>query len=411
LYTADANALLGDISKRRPLDKATGDYYQQASVLYREVGVIRPLASLNNSLGWHHFYNAPEKAMGHFQEAYAGHSRIGNILGMATSSGSMALLQFDRGEPDEAAARLKDSLAYYEKGGYLAGASAAAHNLGTIYYQLGRYETALTYFDRSLEIKRQLGTLMELFLTIGSVGVVKIEVGDYGEARRQLEEALHFFEESGPESELLVVLWELARLAARTGHFSEAEANLERVRQLARGGENPNWRALPISTALLARLYHYRGQEAQALTYFEEAKEYFEHYRQPFDEARFLLLPKAALWVGQNKLEAAQGLIEQIRPLQAGDSAIVLNSMLLEVRIAHAGGRMEDARAILASLVPHPERPSDPALIQYELFHLKRNRQEAELALSLFKNLTAKTPDISYQEQLQELELFLETAD
>jgi tetratricopeptide (TPR) repeat protein len=245
------------------------------------------------------------------------------------------------------------------------------------------------------------------------MGIVKMELGDYAQARRLLEEALHFFEESGPESERLVVLWELAYLAIRMGQFKEAEENLERVRRLARANGTADWRALAVSTALMGLLFYYRHEDGQALAYFEEADGYFQKYRQPVDEARYLLLPKATILLDQGEREAAEILLNRVRPLQtrSGDNPIVLRLRLLEARIAHTGGRSQAAREILASLEAHPERPSDPALIQYELFQVTRSREHAELALTLFEKLAADTPDVRYQERSRELALFLNTAD
>ncbi len=406
LYTAEANALLGDISKRLPLEEETEQYYRRAMATFRELGQVRLLASLNNSMGWLLLHNLPEEALACFQEALKGHSRIGNKLGIASSSSAMAIVQFDKGETVGAVDRLKDSLRHFEEGGYLSGASATAHNLGKILYTLGQYGESLSFYHQSMVIKRRLGRLGPAFLTLGGIGVVQIERGNYRLSYQVLGEAIGFFEEANLESELLVLSWELSHLLIRMGRFMEAETNLTRVLRLGRKEGKSNVRALAIGTGLMGLLYQYMGDGERALSYFEEAGGYFQTYKRPIDEARYMLLPMGMALVEQERLDEARRLLERVRPLEAkvGMNPIVLGMAVLEARVEFAAGRRKQALEILNRARGNEERPMDAAVLAYERWRVSGGRADGEGALTLHKSLAAQIPDVLLRERLKHLE-------
>ena len=410
-YVAEANNLLGDISKRLPLEKTTETYYLLAERDYLASGEIRALAANYNSLGWFFIHDDPERALDYFQKAYKGHSEEGNKLGMAVSSGSIASIQFDKGNTTEALHQLKESHKLFKEGGYLGGVSSTANNLGIFQHVLGRYNEALSFFNLSLEIKNRLGQLSQRFLTLSHIGVVHIELGDYQTAGQYLEEALHFYEENSPQFPLLVTLWEQAHLFIRTGQFELAETNLKRVREIAQNDSPGQLRTLAISTSLLGLLHKYRKENDRALAYFEEATSYFQDYRNPIDEARYALLPMASLLVEQGKLDTAETLLAKIRPLQErlNKNPIVLEMNILQARIEHARGHTHTARKILADIIPNEERPSDPAAIQYEQWRLTQSKTNAQKALSLYEKLVTTSPNIIFLQRVNELEKFLQS--
>ncbi|OHV28588.1 hypothetical protein CC117_30365, partial [Parafrankia colletiae] len=192
---------LGDIAQGRGDYAAAEGSYQQALILFEEIGDRAGVAASFLQLGriaeLRSNYAAAEDS---YQQALVVFKELGDHVGVAKGYSQLGTIAQLRGDYTAAEGLHERSMAVFGDLGDLGDRAARAiclHQLGIIAQERGDYEVAEGRYQQALAIFEELGDRAGVARGFGQLGVVAYLRGDYEVAEGSFQQALAIFEEIG----------------------------------------------------------------------------------------------------------------------------------------------------------------------------------------------------------------------
>jgi serine/threonine protein kinase/tetratricopeptide (TPR) repeat protein len=224
-----ANELSGAMAEARA-------HYQEALVIYREIGDRRGEGAALSGLGTlHRKQGRMEEARVQFDAALAIHREVGNQRSEGCVLASLGLFHYHQGRMEEARSCLEAALAIFVEVGDRRSAYMAYFGLGNVSLDQGRTERARACFDEALAISRDVRDRRGEGAIICSLGNLDVEMGRMEEARARYEAALAIHRAVGDARFEGIVLGNLGIVDRDAGRVEMARRHFEAALRIHRG--------------------------------------------------------------------------------------------------------------------------------------------------------------------------------
>ena len=163
--------------------EAAKQSWQEALVLYQEIGDHQKEAELLNSLGIAYFFTGQYQiAIDYCQQSLKIQKEISDRTGEADSLINIGNAFYSSGKYDVAIDYYQKSLVIKKDIGERRGEATALMNIGNALYSTAKYETAIDYYQKSLAIQEEIADRKEEAKSKGNLGAAYIALGEYKKA-------------------------------------------------------------------------------------------------------------------------------------------------------------------------------------------------------------------------------------
>ena len=313
-------------------------YYEQASIIFRDVRESRKLIDVLDSLGNAYTkLGECQKALFYYKQALDACEQINDIKSRSDLLNNRGVALRTLGRYQEALEHFQEACKTDQQVGNRVGLAFSLSNLGQVYRLLGIPDQALVYYHQAHEVFKALESSAEQGIMKRLIGSIYREQGELELARTYLEAALHYAHTSSARAEEAECLRELGELAYAQNDHDHALKLLERALQI--GQELGLALTLARSWLALSKIHLDRRNYQGALQASEEAIKLVQEHE----------------WAGE----------------------IVIHAHYYRYRALHALGRPEAAdalRAAQAELLKTAHHITDDSLRQ-SFFALPLHRQ------------------------------------
>jgi CHAT domain-containing protein/tetratricopeptide (TPR) repeat protein len=193
--------------------------------------------------------------------------------------------------------------------------STSLNNIGLVQRESGEYSKALETLDKALAIDRKLGSRWAMAYDLRNIGQTRLKMGDAAAALQQFSEAAGMAADIGDKVNLAKIYLASGDAEAELKH-SSAEASYRKALEIADALllREVRWRAL----FGLARLQSRAGDQAKALTSYQQALETVEGLRA---EIKLDQLKDGFL---ADKMDVYSGLVSLLVDLKRSDEAFAV---------------------------------------------------------------------------------------
>jgi tetratricopeptide (TPR) repeat protein len=189
---------LGDIALRRSDHQAARDAYEQALSLHRQIGNITGEATCIQSLGDIALRRADHQAARDaYEQALPLYRQIGAILGEANCIQSLGEIALRRSDHEAARKAYEQALPLYRQIGAILGEANCIHSLGDIALYRFDDEAACNSYDEALQLYHQVGDILGEANCIQRLGDSALHRLDHEAARKAYEQALPLYRQVG----------------------------------------------------------------------------------------------------------------------------------------------------------------------------------------------------------------------
>jgi tetratricopeptide (TPR) repeat protein len=186
---------LGDISLRRSDYDQARKSYEQALPLYRQIDDVPGEANCIKSLGNIALERSEhEQAYKCYQQALLLYRQMGEVLGEANCIKSFGNIALERSDPEQARKSYEQALPLYRQVGSVLGEANCITSLGDIALARSDPEQARKSYEQALMLYRQVGAVLGEANCIKSLGDIALERSDPEQARKSYEQALSLYE-------------------------------------------------------------------------------------------------------------------------------------------------------------------------------------------------------------------------
>lgn len=403
---ADAHQLKGLILHSSGKKAETLDTFKIAVEIYRTLNHPRRLIYALNHLG--EGYSAavkPYEALRCHEEALHLSQAIGDSRMEALSLSHMGVAYFYISKFDKAVLSWEQAAHAFELLGDVRDNGRTRNNLSYVYNRLGEYERAIQNGEKALSIMVQIGDRLNEANTSDTVGESYFALGDYAKARRYYESAIHISQELGHAgSDPAAYRTNLALLETAMGRYAEAEKQLEEASSYREEIGHPKEVAGYLSVK--ARLFRRTGRMDEALETVEKG---IALLREAGDQPQTieLLVQKASFLLAEGRNEQAENILNEVLQSEYVESipSVHFEAQMLSAIVLHAKGQSQEAHELLKDLHTIRGTEAQHAALHYTLWRVNCTEEYARVAQDLYQRLVCKTPNIEYQERLQELQL------
>jgi tetratricopeptide (TPR) repeat protein/Zn-dependent protease with chaperone function len=288
----------GDTSLQQGQYPEALNYYQQALVIYREVGAregskilagegnartdlrarqarewegvtLQDMGRVYASLG------QDEQALENYQQALGIHREVGPRVMEGNTLQAIGFVYYDQGEYPEALNYYQQALVIYREAPsgvdwldrVMEGSTLQA--IGFVYYDQGEYPEALNYSQQALVIYREVGNRAGEGATLHTIGAVYGAQGQYDQALNYFQQALVIQRELGDRAGEGTTLPNIGWLYHSLGQYDQALENSQQALVIHR--EVSNRREEGNTLQNIGVVYQAQGEYDQALNYFQQA--------------------------------------------------------------------------------------------------------------------------------------------
>jgi predicted ATPase/DNA-binding SARP family transcriptional activator len=406
LKIADANQIMGLIFHYSGKKAETVEPFKKAIETYRTLSQPRSLIYALNHLGeGYSSTGKPKEALGCHEEALKISQEIGDSRMGALSLSHMGVAHFYNNELDSAVQFWEQAAHAFELLGDVRDNGRTRNNLSYVFNLLGEYDRAVQNGEKALAIMVQIGDRLNEANTSDTLGEAYFALGDYPKARQHFENAIQLSRELGHEgSDPASYRTNLALLELAMGRYAKAEEQLGQASSFHGGEGHPKEIANFLSVT--ACLYERTDRKGEALEAIDQGISLLQDADDQL-QAVELLVQKASLLLADGKTAQAESSLNYaLQSMQEQNIPPVLfEAQLLSARLLHAKGKTKEANQRLKDL--HNTRGTDAqhAALHYLLWQIDRKEEHARVAYELYHTLYRKTPNIEYQERLQELQV------
>ena len=204
-----------------------------------------------------------------FRECLAVAEQKNDRLCRARFSAALGGLLLSKGENSAARELLHSAIGLYEALGDVEGTARTVLNLGILHWNLSDYAEALVCFQRSLKLYEKLEDPKGISAAIGNIGIVHKITGDYDSAERLYERQAAICRETGNREELHIALGNMGIIHWVRGDFSRAMACFEKKMAICK--EIGDKRSLAIALGNMGVLFSNQGDDDRALDCYERS--------------------------------------------------------------------------------------------------------------------------------------------
>ncbi len=244
-------------------------YYQQALVLYKQIGNRRGIAVVYNGLGLSHL------AIGEYgqatEELFASlkmREEEGNINDVGTALLNVGMLMKQQGKYDEALSYYKRGLDAKEKSGEKVGISNAYNAIGEIHYLQKNYQRALEYHSNALRIRQELNNRHGIATSLNALGRIYLDQNKPTLAYNYFMGAMSIRIELHDGLGQIAVASNISRALQKQTKFTEALHYAERA--LAQADSLNALAHRHTALGRIAEVYEAMGKYSEAMRYFRE---------------------------------------------------------------------------------------------------------------------------------------------
>ena len=189
---AEADRLLEQGNKQYKVSQfqAALQFFQQALIIYREIGDRNGVGSSLNNLGSvYDNLGQYQKAIEFYQQSLAILREIGDRNGVGSSLNNLGIAYLSLGQYQKAIEFYQQSLLIAQEIGDRSSEAYSLGNLGIAYRNLGQYQKAIEFYQQSLAITKEIGDRSGEGLTLSNIGVLLAK-------QNQPELAIIFYKQS-----------------------------------------------------------------------------------------------------------------------------------------------------------------------------------------------------------------------
>jgi CHAT domain-containing protein len=162
-----------------------------------------------------------------------------------------------------------------EKIDFREGVANALMQTGLIYYWINEHSTALDYCHQALKIYESLGDKRKQAETLGVIVQIHRILADYAATLDYINQRLKLYRELGDQEYITSLYNQIGAIYMYLGDYNEAEkAHAQALKLVEANGNNPA--GVADSTFHLAIIFRLRGNYAEALRYYQRAREIHE---------------------------------------------------------------------------------------------------------------------------------------
>jgi predicted ATPase/class 3 adenylate cyclase len=317
---------------------------------------------------------------------------------------NLGLIFMNQGHYDEGIRWLEEQLDIAERVADKQGLTTLYTNLGIIYLEKNSLDSALLCLEKGLAYSEELGNKLFMTICIGSIGSVWEKKGDYAKAMQNFERDLLLARELGDKQGIAIACGLIGDLLSTIGDFDRAIGFLEQNLALSRELNYKKGIAKALNT--LGDTWYYKRDFSRSVRYYNEA---IEHSREMGNRLvlGYSLVEKGLVHLQSGEIATARQLLDEGRDiaLSLGNADLTFGANILRAQVIIAEGNKPEAQRQLQQLMALARSEREEAAVQFELRRVADNPTPHHLrALSLYRNLYARTPQHMYKMRIEELE-------
>lgn len=299
--------------------KAAQPFFQQALVIYREIGNRQGEALTVNYLA------IVERAQGKYRQALNYYNQALNIFRQLSDRTNEGTALNNIGKVYEGLGQYPQALEFYQQALAIrqqvsdrSGEAFTLTDLGFINMSLGQYPQALDFLQQSLKIFREIGAQRQEALTLNSIGFYYRTIDEYPKALEYYQQAFTIFKKLGVRRGEGASLNNIGDFRRYQGEYSQAQELFAQALAIFKEVGDRVGEGVGLSN--IGRVYYHQGQYTQALKFFTEALVIFREVGDKVGEARTLkyignvLYKSGKLAEAEKTLENGMELLESLRP-------------------------------------------------------------------------------------------------
>ena len=196
---------------------------EQALAIFQDIDDVAGVAYSLDGLGTSYLLLGQyERAITCLERALALKQDIGDVAGEAHSLMGLGLVYRSLSQYEQALALLEQALVIFQEIDHAWGEAASIHNLGLVYSFLGEYERAIDFFGQSLDITREIGDVAGVAISLNNLGNAYRNRGEYERAIEFHQQSLAIKREIGDLAGVAGSLNNLANVYFSLGQYERA---------------------------------------------------------------------------------------------------------------------------------------------------------------------------------------------
>ena len=196
---------------------------EQALAIFQDIDDVAGVAYSLDGLGTSYLLLGQyERAITCLERALALKQDIGDVAGEAHSLMGLGLVYRSLSQYEQALALLEQALVIFQEIDHAWGEAASIHNLGLVYSFLGEYERAIDFFGQSLDITREIGDVAGVAISLNNLGNAYRNRGEYERAIEFHQQSLAIKREIGDLAGVAGSLNNLANVYFSLGQYEKA---------------------------------------------------------------------------------------------------------------------------------------------------------------------------------------------
>ena len=243
---------------------------EQALAIFQDIDDVAGVAYSLDGLGTSYLLLGQyERAITCLERALALKQDIGDVAGEAHSLMGLGLVYRSLSQYEQALALLEQALVIFQEIDHAWGEAASIHNLGLVYSFLGEYERAIDFFGQSLDITREIGDVAGVAISLNNLGNAYRNRGEYERAIEFHQQSLAIKREIGDLAGVADSLTSLGNDYLDLGRYEKA---IEFHQQsLAIQQEIGDLAGVAISLNNLGNAYRNRGEYERAIEFHQQS--------------------------------------------------------------------------------------------------------------------------------------------
>jgi predicted ATPase/DNA-binding SARP family transcriptional activator/predicted negative regulator of RcsB-dependent stress response len=371
-------------------------YYDQARNTVRLARISR----LMGNLFWRQSYYA--QAAPYYEESLALATQSGDKVFQAVVLGDLGTLYTDSSEFEKALDNLQRARQLDQELGNREGVARHTHNLGRVYRMQENWSQAMIHFKQALQTAEELGLRRGISVCLSNIGIVYWQTGFFEKAIDHYQRALAIDRALGSKEGLSNNTGNLANVYRKMGRFEEADRLINQALEIAQEMGHQEGVARHLKNT--ADLYKDRRDWEKALDFYDQSVTVYRKFNDPYSLAAALIDKAKASLILDRHLEAAELTREGLALAESVQRhEYIFRGRLQLAQIACAAGDLEKARRQLQELLEHKSKKQELAELYDELWQIDGEECHRQTALDLYRDLSEKTPDVTYKNRLAAL--------
>lgn len=272
LYSGDSEQALVYLTQSLDIKKSLSDTRGEANTVLNSGTAYKNLGNLQHAFEL--YYQALDL-----------YDRLNDAYGKAVVLGSIGTTYEELGDLKQAQEFQLQSLTVKKQIGAPVQVSVALTNLASLAIKLQRFSEADAYLQEAFTIAKDHQSLLSQANILGQIGVSHLAQNSDDEALQDFSHSMELYEQLGSQKGILETLDFFGQAYIKRAAYTDAFAYYERALRLANEINDSN--ALWMVQYRLGEIWLNRGDDTQALTYFQDAITTLERIRSDLETPEF----------------------------------------------------------------------------------------------------------------------------